>query len=103
MHTHTPSLMHTLSKNQHNQAFHNSTQRAMEFLFSFNISQYSYTTPPFLFDKSNERKEVHLLVATKIGQLGAGKWIFNQLEAAVGGPPLNPSVNLGLFSHTPLC
>ena len=63
-HTHTHhSLTHTLPKIK---AFHSSTQRAMGFLFPFYFSNYSYTTPPLLLDKSRESKEVHPLVATKL-------------------------------------
>ena len=36
-----------------------------------------------------------------MGQLGVDEPIFDQLEAAAGGPRLNPSLELSLFSHTP--
>ena len=39
----------------------------------------------------------------QIGQLGAGGLIFSQLEAAAGGPRLNPSLNIKLIlSHPPM-
>ena len=74
----------------------------MEFLFPFNISQSSYTTPPFLFDKSKWEEGGASIGGHRIGQLGAGKRIFNQLEAAIEGPRLNPSLNTKLIlSHPP--
>ena len=75
----------------------------MEFLFPFNISQSSYTTPPFLFDKSKWEEGGASIGGHRIGQLGAGKQTPNQLEAAAGGPRPNPSLDIKLIlSHPPM-